>query len=344
MPYMKRYLGRLNYASGATSTLSLPREHFYNRLLLDFVLEAQTSTANTWCANSHKLIAPRIEEIANGQLVIKSFSEYQKYCNNFLTYGSPSYEVGAGVAASTAARRLWIVIENAINTADITCLLPSHLLSSLDLKITWETAATLTNSGTLVVTSTYCDVYSLEMINQGQDARAAILNKQTVLSKTVTATGYAEIDMPLGNVYRELTLFTQGGATATGYQLNTVTDIELIQDGVVYHRKTNYYEFYAENIVESAGVKPPTLIGGTGLSPTQTEALNAGVILIELDYQNYNSGGSSNPVALLRALPHLPDTSKMATWKLRCNVPSVANAVVLDLMMQELILPKVRRA
>jgi hypothetical protein len=342
MPYMKRYLGRINFASGATVTLSLPREHFYNRLLLDFQLELQASTSNTWVANAHKLAATRIEEIANGQLVIKSFSAYQKYMHNFLTYGTPSLEVGAGVAADTTARRLDIIVENAINTADITCLLPSHLLSSLDLKITWNTLAALTGIGTPTVVATFCDVYSLEMINQGQDARSAILNKETVITRNPTAIGFSEFDLPLGNVYREMTLFTQGGATA-GYQNNTVTDLELVQDGVVFHRRTNFLEFLAENIIESSGIISPSIVQPVGASPTQTESMNGGCVMIELDYQNYNCGGSSNPVALLRALPHLPDTSKMATWKLRCNVPSVANAVTLDLMVQELIMPKTRR-
>jgi len=341
MPYMKRYLGRIAFASGATVTLSLPREHFYNRLLLDFVLPAQASTANTYVANAHKLIATRIEEIANGQLVIKSFSLYQKYMNNFLVYGSPAYEVGAGVAADNTARRLDIVIENAINTADITCLLPSHLMSSLDLKITWSTTAAIQAGGT-VDTSQYCDVYSLEVINQGQDARAAILNKETVLTKNPTAIGYCEFDMPLGNVYRELTVFSQGGATA-GYQNTTVTDIEIVQDGVVYHRKTNWLEFLSECILESSGAVTPSVAQPAGASPTQTSSMNAGTILIQFDYLNFNAGGSCNPVALLRSLPHLPDTSKMATWKARFLCPSVAQAITLDLMMQELIMPKVRR-
>ena len=342
MPYMKRYLGRVAFSSGATSVFPLPREHFYNRLLLDFECVAQASTANTYVANAHKLLATNISIIANGQLVIKSFSEYQKYINNYLNYGTPSYEIGAGVAADNTARSLYIVIEFGINTADVTCVLPSQLLSSLDLRITWNTTAALTGGGTLN-TSQYCDVYSLELINQGQDASAAIINKETVLTLTPASTGFTEFNLPLGNVYRQFTLFTQGGATGTGYHNDTVTDIQVVQDGVVYHRNTFYLENLAETIIESAGIIDPTVAQGTGLSPTQTASMNAGAVLLMFDYQNWNAGGSSNPVALVNALPHMPDSSKMATFKVRCNIPSVANAIVLDLLMQELILPKVRR-
>ena len=340
--YMIRHVGRVDYASATTVPLQLPREHFYNRLFLQFTLGDQVAT-NTYVMNSQRLMADRIEIIANGQLVLKSFPQYVKYLHNWHEYGSTAYEVGAGVAASVVPRRCDILIEFGINTADITCLLPSHLLSSLELRITWIAVGTITAAGTLVQNLMYCDVYALELINQGQDAKSAIMNKETMMYKYPTAVAFAEFEMPLGNVYRELFLTTEGGAVAK-YQNETVTDIELVQDGVAYHRKYNYLTVLSENMIESAGLIDQDVAQPIGAANAMAAAASipAGNCLIQLDYQNYNAGGSSNPVALIRALPHLPDSSKMASWKLRCYVPDVTETVQLSLLMRELILPKQR--
>jgi len=346
MPYMKRYLGRIPFVDGAIQGLpeGLPREHFYNRLLLSFQLGDQ-GTGNDYNQNSQRIAATRIEVEANGQLVVKSFSPYMKYCNNWEMYGSTALEVGQGVAADETARRMDVFVEFGLNTADVTSVLPSHLLSSLQLRITWNTLANLTNAGTLVAGLIWCDVYSLELINQGQDARAAIINKETVLQQSPSAVGFDEFDMPLGNVFRSLHIQTQGGATASGYQNDTINTVEVVQDGVVFHRRTDFLEFVSENELESSGLIDQDVAQPAGAITAMAAAASipAGNALIMFDYQNYNAGGSSNPVAIDRALPHLPDSSKMATWKLRVNVPSVANAVTLDLLMQELIMPKVRR-
>lgn len=349
MPYMKRHIGRIDWVDGAVGMLAggLPREHFYNRLLLSFRLDAQPSTSKKYTANAQREMATNIEIQANGQLSIKSFSQYMKYCNNWLLYGSTALELGAGVAADNTARRCDIIVEFGLNTADVTSVLPSFLLSSLDLRITWAGFGAMDGGGAegILAAYMYCDVYSLELINQGQDARAAIINKETVLRRQPTAVGYDEFALTLGNVYRLFHLQTQGGVTAVGYYNNTVTDIEVLQDGVVFHRRTNFNEFLSECAIESAGLIEQGVAQPVGAVAAMAAAASmpAGNILVMFDYQNFNAGGSSNPIALERALPHLPDSSKMATWRFRANVPDVTYAIVLDLLSQELIMPKVRR-
>jgi hypothetical protein len=301
--YIERSLGTLTMSASTVSTLQLPREHLYNRIF--FRVVCATSTTNNYVAGAQRLAMDRIELIANGQLVIKSYSgadlcKLTEYVNAIA-----AVDETATTAAKTAGFGS-AIMDLSLTRKDVSCLLPSFKFTSLDLKVSWPALATTGGDAGLITVN----VASREVLYTDEWRNAPLgINKETTISQPFAATGFGEINLPIGNVYRRVAMFCEGGATGTGAQNDTVTDIEVIQDGVITHKKWTFLEVQAK---DKAEYHLETKIGG----------------MCMLGFDATGDGSA------------LVDSAPFGSWKVRVNVPSVANAVTVRLIPQEIIYPR----
>ena len=212
LTYIERNLTRMTSSGAAanTQTFNLPREHLYNRLFLRAYLGA--TTTNVYTANAEDLVVSNIEVIANGQLVVKSFSwadlvNINKYVNGVADVDR------IALAADKTEGMTSCIVDFSLTRKDLSTMLPSFKFTTLDLKLSF---AAQTAYGGDVGVMPYVDVMSRELlyVKEFQDIKFAI-NKEVTKTISPAATGEKQIDLDIGNVYRRIYVYGQGGATAT---------------------------------------------------------------------------------------------------------------------------------
>lgn len=302
--YIERYLGRLQNASISSNvqTFAIPREHFLTRMMLRLVFP--TSTTNNYGAAGSELNAiTRIEVIANGQLVLKSLSWTDlEELNKFVNKVSAVDRVA--LAGNKTAGYTSSFLDFSLTPEDLSTALPTWMFSNLDLKITWAAKTAWGGDDAILP---YVDLTSREfLLTEAFKNRVFAFNKEFTLQSSPTATGFNETSLPLGNLYRRIFVRTNGGAS-TGYVDTTITDLEVMQDGLIPHRKIVWLDKASMEKIEN-----------------QLETRPAGANLINFDI---NKEGAA-----------IVDSAPFASFKIRANVPSVSNAVTLTYVPQEIII------
>ena len=310
MTYIERTVYTLTSTTGGlagtTTTIAMPREHFHSRWFLRLTI-GNSTTAN-FVAGAQNLFISRLAVVLNGQLTIKNYSWLDLFNQNTYLHGATPDQnaIKAAITGGFSSN----LIEFATSPNSTTALLPSHLLSTLDLQIDWAAAAVLGGDTGVVIT---LEVLSRELINEGQPSDKLFLNKETTLTLTPTATGEtagSTLKLPIGNLYRRFYMITYGGASAA-YLNTTATTVTLQQDGVYKHRVGNYLMIRTQDAVE--------------YSVPVAERIT-GVAFLDLDMtENYSQ---------------CVDTSSFSTWDLIFNVASVTSAPTIRVIPQELIAPQ----
>jgi hypothetical protein len=303
--YIERLLGTLSNPSANSNvqTFQLPREHLYSRLWLKATFP--TSTTNNYVAGGERLAVTRLEVIANGQLVVKSYSWDDLQEMNLYQNKVDSVYTAALTAAKTAGYSS-VIIDFSLTKTDLATMLPSFMFTSLDLKVTWAAQTAYGGDSGILPT---CDIWSREALftKEFRDMVFAF-NKETTMQSFPTATGMNEINMTIANIYRRIFVRANGGA-ATGASDTVVTDVEVVQDGVIYHRKTTWIGDIVINKQEY-----------------QLNTRPVGDNMIDFDI----TGDAAATV----------DSAPFSSWKLRCNVASVANTVTLTVIPQEIVVQR----
>lgn len=310
MAYIERVVQTITNTTaglaGSTQTVNLPRGHLYSRIWLRLTIGNSTTAnfvagaQNTWITN--------LTILMNGQAQVKNYSWYDLFCQNAYLHHATLDQTA--LTASTTGGFSSNVIEFATSPDSAASLFPSHKASTFDLQIAFGTAAALGGDTTVAIT---LEVLTREVVFEGQDIRNLVLNKESTSTLVPTATGETQgstLRCTLGNAYRRFFIITSGGAS-TGYQNNSVTDITLKQDGVVVHRKLNFLLCRSQDAAEY------------GLPVAERIT---GVAFLDLDMtEDYSQ---------------TLDSAAFSMFELIFSVPSVANAVTIRVIPQELILPQ----
>jgi len=306
LTYIERNLTRMTSSGAAanTQTFNLPREHLYNRLFLRAYLGA--TTTNAYTANAEDLVVSNIEVIANGQLVVKSFSwadlvNINKYVNGVADVDR------IALAADKTEGMTSCIVDFSLTRKDLSTMLPSFKFTTLDLKLSF--AAQTTYGGDVGVMP-YVDVMSRELlyVKEFQDIKFAI-NKEVTKTISPAATGEKQIDLDIGNVYRRIYVYGQGGATAATAQNDTMTSLSVVQDGVIFHKKLTFLENQAKDKQEY-----------------HLETKVTGVTMLGFDMEGSNLASV--------------DSAPFSSWRVLVTIPSVSNAVSVRIIPQELIYPR----
>ena len=305
---LQRQLDRLDYSSGGVSRIDIPREHWQKEFLLQFLGQCDSGSAVSRSSYNPFEIISRIELIANGSQTIKSISGKSVYLQNILEHSVPPARTQSPSSTSQTNQAFGGALHLYLDKDKdyIESLLPSQVLTSLQLVITWG-APTDIDSGTgFNIDNLYCYPMITEEKNTGQPTDGIGVLKEIEYVKNLLSSGWVEMDMPLGNVFNSFTLLTRDNSAPS----NTIIDeFELVKDGIEVIRKVRFDQSRAEDLKEYAleSTNQPT-----------------GFTIVDLD-----KGGSA-PI----------NTKGMSSLKLRFHVSTTPTATAdVTVVAEELVLP-----
>lgn len=217
---LKRRVGSANYTSaGGTSTIELPRQYNYRKLMCR-ISGSNIVSGGSGAGAVHTYAAfraiSRIELIANGRDTLWSVAPEAIAVMNILDYGAvPNFLNPTNDAAATYSFNAFFIIDLALVRAvkPIDTLFPSAGLSTLDLKITWGAGADMFTgavdfTSAAIQTTTELIVESFEEV--GAIAAGVGVNRITTIDRTITAASTnMQIQIPVGNVYRGFLIHTK---------------------------------------------------------------------------------------------------------------------------------------
>lgn len=217
---LKRRVGAANYtSSGGVSTIELPRQFNYRKLLCRLsgsnIVSGGSGAGAVHTYAAYRAIS-RIEIIANGRDTIWSIAPEAIAVMNTLDYGAvPNFTNPSNDAAATYAFNAFFIIDFAVVRAvkPIDTIFPSAGLSTFDLKITWGAGADMFTgavdfSSAAIQTTTELIVESFEEV--GAIPAGLGVNKLFTIDRTITAASTNfQVQLPVGNVYRGLLIHTK---------------------------------------------------------------------------------------------------------------------------------------
>lgn len=224
------------YSSNNKVSENLSRGMVYRELYLKLSGQLTATVGNNVYANVLRgdewAVVKRIDVIANGTDVIKSFSGPNLRMLNYLWYGVPpkrSVALGDGTANPAFASTLVIPFWMPRSVRPIDTALDSRELSSLTVEITWGTHTDINASATGFTTSPTVELASLESFNvTGPFSQWRMFE----IEKEVTSTtNRFRIELPVGGVYRNFLI----SATDAGADDNAVVNnVKLVSGSTVF--------------------------------------------------------------------------------------------------------------
>jgi len=245
---LERQIGELTFESGGTSTLELPRSHYYERLNLltdwDITVDATGDTDSE--TGIHELIQ-NIRVTLNGNQTVKSVSHGLSHFIDHYQYGTQPVEDTVDLTtASQQTGQIQTFVDFTITPGDLSAMLPSFRTSDLVLEITWGTDSDLTDGGNVTINDATTKVLTRERLRKSVASdRAnedAILDrlmafKEREISKTLDVAGETTIDLPRGNQYYAVPFYVVDSDEAS----NTLVDsFKVVEDGVDVHRSVDF--------------------------------------------------------------------------------------------------------
>lgn len=307
----QRKLDRIEYTANSIQTLDIPREHWDKKILLQLVGQCETESATPTKSPYNPFeIIKRIEIIANGSQTIKSYSGKMLYLQNVFEHGCIPSRIQSPSLASQEDKAfggaLMLYLDK--DKDYIETLLPTHVLSSLQLKITWGTEIDIQTDVTDGLTIDNLYIYPLvtEELNKGQSTSKIGVLKETELVKNLEASGWVEVDMPVGNVYNQIALLTRNNSLPSN---TIISDYEIIKDGLEVIRSLRFDQSRSEDLIDYAleSTNQPT-----------------GYTVVDFDL------GGSAPI----------NTKGWSSLKLRLNVSTTPTSTAdVTILSEELILP-----
>jgi hypothetical protein len=244
---IERKLGELAFKSGGTSTLELPRSHYYERLQLLAHWDVTVNTAGATTFNELGILdlIQSIRVQINGNQTLKNVSfGMNHYVDNYQYGTRPVYEEPDLGTASNQTGDMESFVDFTIAPGDYAAMLPAFQTSDAVLTINWGTAANVVNDETeLDVNDVTVEVRSRERIRDtvaksGSSKETRVLNslmafKEREKKEQITAQGQTPVDLPRGNVYYAVPFLVTDDATPSN---DLVSEFEIAEDGVTTHR------------------------------------------------------------------------------------------------------------
>lgn len=316
---LKRRIGSLTYsAAGQPSTLQLPRNYNYRKLLCrlsgSVVVSGGSGAGAVHTYAAYRAIS-KIEIVANGRDTIISIPAEKLHMLNRYDYGcAATFTNPSNDAAATYSFDAFFIVPFALQRAirPIDTLFPSAGLSTFDLKVTWGAGADMFTgavdfTSATIQTTTQLDVTSFEEI--GAVPKGVGVAKLFEIDQTITAaSSNLQIKLPTGNTYRGIMLHTKNDEVP----VDTIIDGVSIESGTeVYQKFDSYEELLEYNKLQYAMESKP-------------------VGYVNLDFMD--SDGFLTEILDARSLSEL-------TLRLNVALPSGTTRKV-QVYPQELIIPK----
>ncbi len=220
MSVISRLHKQIAYDPGNQTRVNIPRQHLLARLRLRTKTGALSGGTNgVFIAGAANKIVKRLELVIGGQLTVRTLSFENIRRLNLLAYKDNA--PGDGYAYLDLG------------------LLPTHLFTSLELLITWESVAPLQTGDRTTITGASLEIFAREVINEGQTVgRIPLVIQKTISKDLQNVAGEQPIDLLDGNVIQAI-LIVPSSPTL-------INSISVLQDGTKTHRAKEPYDALRE--------------------------------------------------------------------------------------------------
>jgi hypothetical protein len=244
---LKRRVGSATYTSaGSVSTIELPRNYNYRRLLCRITGTNTTAGGTAGGAvhphAAHRAIS-RLELIANGRDTIMSISPEALKIMNILDYGCvPAFSNPSAITAAAYTFSASFILDLALvrSVRPIDTLFPAAGLSTLDLKVTWGAGLDMFTGAVTITSATIsaCELVVSSFEEVGAIPGGVGVNKLFTIDRTITAASTNfQIQVPVGNLYRGFLVHTK----------NDEVPVDTMLDGARVEAGTEVFQNWLTN-------------------------------------------------------------------------------------------------
>lgn len=251
MVMYQRKLDTLTYSASGTSTIDVPKEHWHKKILLNFIGQCDSGSAVSKSAYNPFEIVKLIELVGNGSKVIKRISGKSLYLRNIYEHGTvpERNQTPASTSQSNQAfggsMYLYLDKDKDMNET----LLPGFAFDSLQLRITWGAATDIDSGSGFAVDNLYCYPLLTEELrtpkNSDTSGKAVLVENEIV--KTLTQSGWIEIDLPRENVYNNFSILARDNTAASN---TIISEYEVVRNGHDVLRSAKFGQSRAEDLVD----------------------------------------------------------------------------------------------
>jgi len=239
--------GTLDYSAGDTTTLSLPRSHYYERLNLLADWDVTVNTADTpQNGNGILDLIDRIEVEFDGDTTAKSTDFAMSHFLDTYNYGTrPVYDSVDLSTASQQTGQIQSFVDFTLAPGTYGTMLPSFTMSDLVLKVKWATSSDIADD--VSVNDASVQVQSRErrkssVPNPPSTTTQDIVNglngfKERQRNIPLTYDGNKSVELPQGNVYYAVAVQVLDGDTPSN---TLVEDVEILENGVSTHKESTF--------------------------------------------------------------------------------------------------------
>lgn len=237
--------GTLDYSAGDTTTLSLPRSHYYERLNLLADYDVTVGTADTPQAGNGILdLIDRVEVEFDGDTTAKSTDWAMSHFLDTYQYGTrPVFDDLDLSSATQQTGSIQTFVDFTLAPGTYGTMLPAFTFSDLTLKVKWATADDV--AGDVSVNDASVSVQSRErrkstVANPPQVTTADVVDrlkgfKERQRNIPLTYDGNKQIDLPIGNTYYSVAVQVLDDDTPDN---DLVEDVEVAENGVSTHKES----------------------------------------------------------------------------------------------------------
>jgi hypothetical protein len=237
--------GTLDFSAGDTTTLTLPRSHYYERLNLLADYDVTVNTADTpQNGNGILDLIDRVEVEFDGDTTAKSTDFAMSHFLDTYQYGTRS--VFEDVDLSSATQQTGSIqsfVDFTLSPGSYGTMLPSFTMSDLVLKVKWATDSDIADDVT--VNDASVAVQSRErrkstVPNPPSTTTSDIVSslngfKERQRNIPLTYDGNKSIDLPTGNVYYAVAVQVLDDDSPSN---TLVEDVEVTENGVSTHKES----------------------------------------------------------------------------------------------------------
>lgn len=235
----------ITFSASTTQSLQLPRDRWIRQIMLRTRFTHTYGTSIVAGTHNFHKIHTQIRVVASGNDQLKAVEGYRLWTMNKYLHGCATMYDEPINSDSGTTKDVYFLLHFALNPAnpfDYSALLPAHLLSSLDLYVTFGSVTTyLGGAGTsttgvtyVTVTEAYIDRQEEDMLfGQNKEKLFKMYETEQVYAISAACADYSQyIDVPVGSRIKKLGIFTEtssaySDAVIAKYRVRQMSPIDM---------------------------------------------------------------------------------------------------------------------
>lgn len=247
----------VGYEPGGSTTIDLPRSHFYERLnlVVDWDIMVDTAGAASYVGAGILDLIDDISVKFNGNKTPKSTGLAMSHFVDWFQYGTrPLYDEPDLGTASQQTGQLQTFVDFLVHPGQYGAMLPSFKFSDLTLTISWATEDAIVDDATAItINDATVAVESTERKKQSVPSQGRPMSKilqalsgfkETERTRQLTTDGVTTVELPKGNAYYAVPLLVLDDGSPDN---DLVERLKIEEDGVSTHKDSTFDLFRAND-------------------------------------------------------------------------------------------------